>query len=59
VVLPLLPGKVGKVRVRKAEQDLELMARCGESESLAPKDRAVVVRFVDGVAEVRAVPWRE
>jgi len=59
VVMALLPGKLGKVRVRKAEQELELMARGGEGETLSPKDRAVVIRFVDGVAEVRAVPWRE
>lgn len=59
VVLPLLPGKVGKIRVRLADQDLEFLARSGAEEALEAKKRVVVVRMENGVAEVRSAPWKD
>lgn len=59
VVLPLHPGKLGKVRLRVADQDVELLASAGPEEKVEMKGRVVVVRFRDGVAEVRPAPWKE
>lgn len=58
VVLPLLPDGVGKIRVHVGEQDVELPAR-GGSERIEIRERVVVVRFRDGVAEVEPAPWKE
>ncbi|MCG3193213.1 MAG: hypothetical protein DIJKHBIC_02463 [Thermoanaerobaculia bacterium] len=59
VVLPLLPGKVGKIRVRLANQDLEFLARSGEDAALETRKKVVVVRMENGVAEVRSAPWKD
>lgn len=59
VVLPLLPGKVGKIRVRLANQDLEFLARSGEDAALETRKKVVVVRMENGVAEVRSTPWKD
>ena len=59
VVLPLLPDHLGKIRLRVGEQDVEVPARAGEEDKLEARQRVVVVRFRDGVAEVRPAPWKE
>lgn len=58
VVLPLLPDGLGKIRLHVGEQDVELPARTG-SEPIQIRERVVVVRFRDGVAEVEPAPWKE
>lgn len=58
VVLPLLPDGLGKIRVHVGEQDVELPARSG-NERIEIRERVVVVRFRDGVAEVEPAPWKE
>jgi membrane protein implicated in regulation of membrane protease activity len=58
VVLPLLPDGLGKIRLHIGEQDVELPARTG-GESIQIRERVVVVRFRDGVAEVEPAPWKE
>ena len=58
VVLPLLPEGVGKIRLHVGEQDLELPARTGGS-PIQIRERVVVVRFRDGVADVEPAPWKE
>ena len=59
VVLSLLPEKLGKIRLRIGEQDVELPARGGEEDRLDTRSKVIVVRFRDGVAEVRPAPWKE
>ncbi len=59
VVLPLSSEKTGAIRLRLANQDYEFMARSGDSEKLEQKQRVIVVRLVNGVAEVRPAPWQE
>ncbi len=58
VVLPLLPDGLGKIRLHVADQDVELPARTG-GDPIAIRERVVVVRFRDGVAEVEPAPWKE
>ena len=58
VVLPLLPEGLGKIRLRVGEQDLEVPARTG-GPPIEIRERVVVVRFRDGVAEVEPAPWKE
>lgn len=58
VVLPLLPDGLGKIRLRVGEQDLEVPARTGGT-PIEIRERVVVVRFRDGVAEVEPAPWKE
>ena len=58
VVLPLLPDGLGKIRLRVGEQDLEVPARTG-GPPIEIRERVVVVRFRDGVAEVEPAPWKE
>lgn len=58
VVLPLLPEALGKIRLRVGEQDLEVPARTG-GPPIEIRERVVVVRFRDGVAEVEPAPWKE
>ena len=58
VVLPLLPDGLGKIRLHVGEQDLEVPARTG-GEPIEIRERVVVVRFRDGVAEVEPAPWKE
>ena len=58
VVLPLLPDGLGKIRLHVGEQDLEVPARTG-GPPLEIRERVVVVRFRDGVAEVEPAPWKE
>ena len=58
VVLPLLPDGLGKIRLHIGEQDLELPARTG-GPAIEIRERVVVVRFRDGVAEVEPAPWKE
>lgn len=59
VVLALRPGRLGKIRLHLSGQDTELVARAGEEDDLAAASRVVVVRFAEGVAEVRPAPWKE
>ena len=58
VVLPLLPDGLGKIRLHVGEQDVELPARSGGSR-IEIRERVVVVRFRDGIAEVQPAPWKE
>jgi len=58
VVLPLLPDGLGKIRLHVADQDVELPARTG-GDPIAIRERVVVVRFRDGIAEVEPAPWKE
>lgn len=58
VVLPLLPDGLGKIRVHVGEQDVELPARGGDVR-IEIRERVVVVRFRDGIAEVEPAPWKE
>lgn len=58
VVLPLLPDGLGKIRLHVADQDVEVPARTG-GEAIQIRERVVVVRFRDGVAEVEPAPWKE
>lgn len=58
VVLPLLPDGLGKIRLHVADQDVEVPARTG-GEPIQIRERVVVVRFRDGVAEVEPAPWKE
>ncbi len=58
VVLPLLPDGLGKIRLHIGEQDLELPARTG-GPPIEIRERVVVVRFRDGVAEVEPAPWKD
>jgi membrane protein implicated in regulation of membrane protease activity len=58
VVLPLLPDGLGKIRVHVGEQDVELPAR-GGSERIELRERVVVVRFREGIAEVEPAPWKD
>ncbi len=58
VVLPLLPDGLGKIRVHVGEQDVELPARGGDAR-IEIRERVVVVRFRDGIAEVEPAPWKE
>lgn len=58
VVLPLLPEGLGKIRLHVADQDVEVPARTG-GEAIQIRERVVVVRFRDGVAEVEPAPWKE
>jgi hypothetical protein len=58
VVLPLLPEGLGKIRLHVGEQDVELPARTG-GEPIQIRERVVVVRFRDGVADVEPAPWKE
>ena len=58
VVLPLLPDGLGKIRLHVGEQDVELPARTG-SDPIQIRERVVVVRFRDGIAEVEPAPWKE
>ncbi len=56
VVLAVSPGRVGKIRLRLSDQDLELMARGGADETLAPARRVLVVGMSNGIADVRPFP---
>ena len=58
VVLPLLPDGLGKIRIHVGEQDLELTARTG-GPAIEIRERVVVVRFRDGIAEVEPAPWKD
>lgn len=58
VVLALAPERLGKVRVRLADQDCELLARGGD-ETIARGEKVLVIRVNDGVADVRSAPWKE
>jgi membrane protein implicated in regulation of membrane protease activity len=58
VVLPLLPDGLGKIRLHIGDQDLELPARTG-GPPIEIRERVVVVRFRDGVAEVEPAPWKD
>jgi membrane protein implicated in regulation of membrane protease activity len=58
VVLPLLPDGLGKIRLHVADQDVEVPARTG-GEPIQIRERVVVVRFRDGIAEVEPAPWKE
>ncbi len=59
VVLPLASERLGKVRMRIGEQDVEFPARGSAEDTLDNRSRVIVVRFRDGVAEVRPAPWKE
>ena len=58
VVLPLLPEGLGKIRLHVADQDVEVPARTG-GEPIQIRERVVVVRFRDGIAEVEPAPWKD
>jgi membrane protein implicated in regulation of membrane protease activity len=59
VVLPLLPGKTGKIRVQIGGQDYEFPANGGEEDQLPQKSRVVVIRMNEGTAYVRPAPWKD
>lgn len=56
LLLPVAPGKVGKVRVTVGGQDVDLMARSSDGVRLEPRQRVLVVGVDDGVAEVTSLP---
>lgn len=56
LLLPVAPGKIGKVRVLVGGQDVDLIARSGDGVRLEPRQRVLVVAVHDGVAEVTALP---
>jgi membrane protein implicated in regulation of membrane protease activity len=58
VVLPLLPDGLGKIRLHVGDQDVEVPARTG-GVPIEIRERVVVVRFREGVAEVEPAPWKE
>ena len=58
VVLPLLPEGVGKIRLHVGDQDVEVPARTG-GVPIEIRERVVVVRFREGVAEVEPAPWKD
>jgi membrane protein implicated in regulation of membrane protease activity len=58
VVLPLLPDGLGKIRLHVGDQDVEVPARTG-GVPIEIRERVVVVRFRDGVAEVEPAPWKD
>ncbi|HEV8267016.1 MAG TPA: NfeD family protein [Thermoanaerobaculia bacterium] len=57
VVLALREERLGKIRVRLEDHDVEILARARPTDDLAAKSRVVVVRMKDGVAEVLPAPW--
>jgi len=59
VVLALREEKLGKIRVRIEDHDVEILARARPSDDLAAKSRVIVVRVKDGVAEVAPAPWED
>lgn len=58
VVLPLFPDGLGKIRLHVGDQDVEVPARTG-GVPIEIRERVVVVRFREGVAEVEPAPWKE
>jgi membrane protein implicated in regulation of membrane protease activity len=58
VVLPLLPDGLGKIRLHVGDQDVEVPARTG-GVPIEIRERVVVVRFREGIAEVEPAPWKE
>lgn len=58
VVLPLLPDGLGKIRLHVGDQDVEVPARTG-GVPIQIRERVVVVRFREGVAEVEPAPWKD
>jgi membrane protein implicated in regulation of membrane protease activity len=58
VVLPLLPDGLGKIRLHVGDQDVEVPARTG-GVPIEIRERVVVVRFREGVAEVEPAPWKD
>ena len=55
VLLTVAPGKRGKIRVRMGGADVELIAVTDEGE-IPRGSQALVVRIVDGIAVVTALP---
>lgn len=55
LLLPVGPERTGKVRVVIDGQDVDLPARTGDDRTLELKQQVLVVRVVDGVAEVTSV----
>ena len=58
VVLPLLPDGLGKIRLHVGDQDVEVPART-VGVPIEIRERVVVVRFREGVAEVEPAPWKD
>lgn len=58
VVLPLLPDGLGKIRLHVGDQDVEVPARTA-GVPIEIRERVVVVRFREGVAEVEPAPWKD
>ncbi len=58
VVLPLLPDGLGKIRLHVGDQDVEVPARTGGL-PIEIRERVVVVRFREGIAEVEPAPWKD
>lgn len=58
VVLPLLSDGLGKIRLHVGDQDVEVPARTNGN-PIQIRERVVVVRFRDGVAEVEPAPWKD
>lgn len=58
VVLRLLPDGLGKIRLHVGDQDVEVPARTG-GDPIEVRERVVVIRFREGVAEVEPAPWKE
>jgi hypothetical protein len=56
VLLPVGPGKIGKVRLLTGGQDLDLPATTLDPELLAIRSEVLVLAVHDGVAEVTAMP---
>ena len=52
VVLPIRAGAMGKVAVQGPEGRVEMFARSSASRTLEPSDAVVIIRVVDGIAEV-------
>ncbi len=55
LLLPVGPERTGKVRVVIDGQDVDLPARTKDDRTLELKQQVLVVRVVDGVAEVTSV----
>ena len=58
VVLPLLADGLGKIRLHVGDQDVEVPARTG-GVPIEIRERVVVVRFREGIAEVEPAPWKD
>lgn len=59
VVLPVRAEGLGKVRLRIADQDFEVMARGSGTEAIGIKEKVIVIRYEDGIAHVRPAPWKD